>query len=215
MIDISIDNEGRLLRAVIFNDKEGSYSNWNFHKEDFCFITQLVFVLKTVMTRVRKYTEEALFFNDPVRAEEHRSKVKPLILTLQSLEAPDYYDYYNEEVYSDKCRFYTNKPFQENQSPCNDLGYFARSIATQVDNLINMEIRTRRQVIAYLQKYDECAASVIRSCEDMWVFDFLYEELFENQNLTMREIMNHIRWNAFTVAEKYFNPFPPHGVEFI
>ena len=88
MIDISLDSDGRLLRAVIFNDEKGSYSNWSFHKEDYCFITQLVFVLKTVMTRLRKYTEEALFFNDPVQAEEQKSKLKPLLLTLQTLEAP-------------------------------------------------------------------------------------------------------------------------------
>lgn len=170
MVEVFLDSEQKLVRLNVFRKAVGSYSHWSFHRDDLCYVKQIEFIIEIVIDRLFSYIYDILYCRPQREITETKHKINNLVLTLQSLKAPDNYDYGRVESNLQKLTYYTNQAFPVNHSPCNDLSYFTFSVASTIKSLIEVEIENINQFKEFHSKYIEFVSLLKENLQDMFIF---------------------------------------------
>lgn len=191
MIEVFTDSEHKIERLKVFSNKIGSYSHWNFHKNDIIYVKQLLFLFNTIFERLRSHVY--FIHLEPQAVPESKHKIKNLLLTLYSIKAISNYDCENKEALLPKLTYYNNKFFEVNHSPCNDLEYFAKNSARLLNDLVNLEVGSKNQLEKFHSEYKEIIQILIDNLTDLYTFLIISDRLGDRRRCLYRSIYSHIR----------------------
>jgi len=231
MVDVFEDNKPTFyqklynirlpVRIIVYNDQEYGQGRWNFYFKDLPYVQKLIFVMKTILARLRDFMDATLTGPYYVISRS-RDRIYDLVSNLQGLDFPDSYDYYGEEAQCQQKRFqFKGVRFPIRYGPESDLKYFVSKTIIMLDEILNGNIETVNQCVEHVARYNSYVLEWVSDLENMCIFENIGEAFRIDRYLTLNRSYSDIVRNGLrndfrhrkNLINKYYTPFSKTDVD--